>query len=186
MDKSKYQVQLTQLLAADCIPSIEKFIRHPQGLLVVSGKTCSGKTTVINEIVKQHNQFGSDAQVVAFIDGERAGIGNDDVEKNINAVKRFAPSLLVLDEIHTGRGLAIAVDFVSCGHGVIASLHCHEKELVKEQLRLMMLQHFGHLNKPPEHDDVKWDMMALEHMLESHHFNQIHLSRSAVGVFNAK
>ena len=121
------------------IPEIVRSMTYqPQGLLLVTGKTNSGKTTTLNSLIddintKQNRKILTLEQPVEYrhtskksiIVQKEVGIGKDTVNF-IDGVKnslREDCDILVIGEIRDRETMEAAIDMVESGHLVIGTLH---------------------------------------------------------------
>lgn len=117
---------------------VRSMTRQPQGLILVTGKTNSGKTTTLNSLIDDINQnenkkiltlenpveyrhkskksiiiqkeVGQGKDVVTFIDGVKNSLRED-------------CDILVIGEIRDKETMEAAIDMVESGHLVIGTLH---------------------------------------------------------------
>ena len=121
------------------IPEIVRTITHqPQGLMLVTGKTNSGKTTTLNSLIDDINQNQNRKILTlenpveyrhkskkSIIVQKEVGKGKD-VETFIDGVKnslREDCDILVIGEIRDKETMEAAIDMVESGHFVIGTLH---------------------------------------------------------------
>ncbi len=137
----------TMRLVKDVLPTFEslgvpEIVRsmtyQPQGLILVTGKTNSGKTTTLNSLIdeinmKQNKKILTLENPVEYrhkskksiIVQKEVGPGKD-VESFIDGVKnslREDCDILVIGEIRDKATMEAAIDMVESGHLVIGTLH---------------------------------------------------------------
>lgn len=121
------------------IPEIVRSMtRQPQGLMLVTGKTNSGKTTTLNSLIDDINKNQNKKILTlenpveyrhkskkSMIIQKEVGAGKD-VETFIEGVKnslREDCDVLVIGEIRDRETMEAAIDMVESGHLVIGTLH---------------------------------------------------------------
>lgn len=121
------------------VPEIVRTMtRQPQGLMLVTGKTNSGKTTTLNSLIDDINQNQNKKILTlenpveyrhkskkSMIVQKEVGPGKD-VETFIDGVKnslREDCDILVIGEIRDKETMEAAIDMVESGHLVIGTLH---------------------------------------------------------------
>ncbi len=121
------------------IPEIVRSMTYqPQGLMLVTGKTNSGKTTTLNSLIDDINQKQNRKILTlenpveyrhkskkSIIVQKEVGAGKD-VESFISGVKnalREDCDILVIGEIRDKETMEAAIDMVESGHLVIGTLH---------------------------------------------------------------
>ena len=117
-------------------PNIEALTRLPRGLVLVGGKTGSGKTTTLAALVNEINH--RDARHIITIEDpieyehphrrsvvEHVEIGIDapDFPTALRAALRQAPDVIVVGEMRDPETMQIAVAAGETGHLVFSSLH---------------------------------------------------------------
>lgn len=137
----------TMRIIKDSLPAFEtlgvpeivrSMTRQPQGLILVTGKTNSGKTTTLNSLIDDINENLNKKILTlenpveyrhkskkSIIIQKEVGPGKD-VEKFIDGVKnslREDCDILVIGEIRDKETMEAAIDMVESGHLVIGTLH---------------------------------------------------------------
>ncbi len=127
---------------------LEKFLRQPSGMLLLTGPAGSGKTTTIYSCLKFLQELG-DRHVITVEDPVEQvlpGIMQTDVNeakgltypKAARHLLRQDPQVLVLGEIRDDETAQIAVRTALTGHQVITTLHAGSVGAVFERLRVMV------------------------------------------------
>lgn len=117
---------------------IKKMLYQPQGLVLVTGKTNSGKSTTLSAMVSDINENQNKKILTlenpieykhtskkSFIVQKEVGIGKDSLnfrEGVMNALREDC-DILVIGEIRDKETMEAAIDMVESGHLVIGTLH---------------------------------------------------------------
>ena len=117
---------------------IRKMLYQPQGLILVTGKTNSGKSTTLSAMVSDINENQNKKILTlenpiefkhtskkSFIVQKEVGIGKDSLnfrEGVMNALREDC-DILVIGEIRDKETMEAAIDMVESGHLVIGTLH---------------------------------------------------------------
>lgn len=117
---------------------MEKFdniMRHPHGILIITGPTGSGKSTTMYTIVSEKNTEDVNISTVedpveAVIDGTNQIQVNNKADVTFaNALRAFLrqdPDIIVVGEVRDGETAEIAVRAAVTGHLVITTLHTND------------------------------------------------------------
>jgi type IV pilus assembly protein PilB len=122
----------------------EKLIRRPNGILLVSGPTGSGKTTTLYAALDQLND--DDVNIITVEDPveiELEGVNQVNVNPEIDftfasalrSILRQDPNIIMVGEIRDGETAEIAVKASLTGHLVLSTIHTNSA--VKTITRLM-------------------------------------------------
>lgn len=117
---------------------IKKMLYQPQGLILVTGKTNSGKSTTLSAMVSDINENQNKKILTlenpieykhtskkSFIVQKEVGLGKDSLnfrEGVMNALREDC-DILVIGEIRDKETMEAAIDMVESGHLVIGTLH---------------------------------------------------------------
>lgn len=133
LDKSKGAVALEDLpLSPRDFKVIEKTIQRPNGIILVSGPTGSGKTTTLYSILTKLND--SDSNIITVEDPVEYTInGVNQVQVNVKSGLTFAfalreilrqdPDIALIGEIRDGETAGIATQAALTGHLVLSTIH---------------------------------------------------------------
>lgn len=116
-------------------PDVEDFdslLKNPNGILLVTGPTGSGKTTTLYTVLNELNS--SDVNIITVEDPVEANLnGINQVQVNPKAELTFAsalrsilrqdPDIIMIGEIRDGETAQIAVQASITGHLVVSTLH---------------------------------------------------------------
>ncbi|HWA10802.1 MAG TPA: GspE/PulE family protein [Opitutaceae bacterium] len=113
----------------------ESLIKHPDGLLLVTGPTGSGKTTTLYSALHHLNR--SDRKILTVedpVEYQLAGINQVSVRREIGmtfasalrAMLRQAPNIVMVGEIRDRETAGIAVSASLTGHMVLSTLHTND------------------------------------------------------------
>ncbi|MCB0421557.1 MAG: type IV-A pilus assembly ATPase PilB [Bdellovibrionales bacterium] len=136
LDKSNLQVDMTKLgLENDDYETLKEIVHRPQGMVLITGPTGSGKTTTVYSSIAELN--APDANVstaedpVEFnLDGVNQVQINADIgfgfPEALRSFLRQDPDVVVVGEIRDLETAQIAYKAASTGHMVISTLHTND------------------------------------------------------------
>jgi len=132
----KKLVEAAQLgLRKDLRESFEKEIQRPNGMIIVTGPTGSGKTTTLYAILKKINQ--PEIKVVTIedpVEYHLDGISQTEVHHDegytfangLRAIVRQDPDVILVGEIRDLETAEIAIQAALTGHLVLSTLHTND------------------------------------------------------------
>ncbi len=136
LDKSAARLDLRVVgMSAAMLERFDALIRHPHGLLLVTGPTGSGKTTTLYSALARMDATGSNIMTVEDpIEYDLAGIGQTQVNPRIEltfaralrAILRQDPDVVMIGEIRDFETAQIAIQASLTGHLVLATLHTND------------------------------------------------------------
>ncbi len=136
LDKTDARLDLTALgMAANTRDAIDRLIKQPYGIVLVTGPTGSGKTTTLYSAIKRLDASTTNILTVEDpIEYELAGIGQTQVNGKIDlnfatalrAILRQDPDVVMIGEIRDVETADIAVQASLTGHLVLATLHTND------------------------------------------------------------
>ena len=148
--KKKTPLSLEQLgLGEEDRGLLERIARRPNGLILVTGPTGSGKTTSLNAVL-QH--IKSDTQKIItiedpieyLIDGvsqiqtnDRIGLSFDTI---LRRVLRQDPNIIMVGEIRDSQTAELAIRASLTGHLVLSTLHTRDSVSVITRLKNMQIE----------------------------------------------
>ncbi len=114
-----------------------RLIRSPQGLVIVTGPTGSGKSTTLAAAIDRLNETGSDLKIltledpIEYLHPEKKAVvrqceyGRDfpDYPAGIRALMRQDPDVALIGELRDEESLAAALSAAETGHLVFTTLH---------------------------------------------------------------
>jgi general secretion pathway protein E len=129
LDLEKIGFSPTQLAALD------RIVRRPNGIFLVTGPTGSGKTTTLHAALAKIN--GPDRNIITIEDPveiTQAGIGQIEVNPKIHltfaaglrAILRQDPNVVLVGEIRDKETAEIAIQASLTGHLVLSTLHTND------------------------------------------------------------
>lgn len=136
LDKTALMLGLPELgFLSDDQATFEKLIRLPDGIILVTGPTGSGKTTTLYGCLNTINT--SDRKIITVedpVEYELAGINQVMVKTDIGmtfaaalrAMMRQAPNVIMLGEIRDAETAGIAIQAALTGHLVFSTLHTND------------------------------------------------------------
>ena len=136
LDKSASLISLSDLgLASDKLDLLENLVRSPNGIILVTGPTGSGKTTTLYAILSSINI--PDINIITIedpIEYQIKGISQIQVNPKINltfasglrSIVRQDPDVILVGEIRDRETAEIAVQSALTGHLVFSTLHTND------------------------------------------------------------
>lgn len=136
LDKSSLSIGLPQLgFFSDDQANFEELIRLPDGIILVTGPTGSGKTTTLYACLNSINK--SDRKIITVEDPVEyllSGINQVQVKEDIGmtfaaalrAILRQAPNIIMIGEIRDLETAGIAINASLTGHLVFSTLHTND------------------------------------------------------------
>ncbi len=136
LDKESVLLGLSQLgFFSDDQQTFEKLIASPDGIILVTGPTGSGKTTTLYACLNQLNR--PDRKLITVedpVEYQLSGINQVHVRANIGltfaaalrSILRQAPNIVMIGEIRDMETAEIAVNASLTGHLVLSTLHTND------------------------------------------------------------
>jgi general secretion pathway protein E len=136
LDKSGSLISLSDLgLSSDKLDRIENLVRSPNGIILVTGPTGSGKTTTLYAILSSINI--PDINIITIedpVEYQIKGISQIQVNPKINltfasglrSIVRQDPDVILVGEIRDRETAEIAVQSALTGHLVFSTLHTND------------------------------------------------------------
>ncbi|MDN5364243.1 MAG: type pilus assembly protein PilB [Eubacteriales bacterium] len=136
LDKSSFILQLPELGFSDDVRAqIERLIKKPNGMLLVTGPTGSGKTTTLYALLSRLNRPEENIITVEDpVEYRLDGINQVQVNPKIGltfaeglrAILRQDPNIIMVGEIRDRETADIAVRAALTGHLVLSTLHTND------------------------------------------------------------
>lgn len=136
LEKSERILSLNELgLTPDCYQTMKEFIRMPNGIILVTGPTGSGKTTTLYAALQD---IASPSRNILTIEDpveyELEGVGQVQVNTKIGltfanglrTLVRQDPDVILIGEIRDQETASIAVQSALTGHLVFSTLHTND------------------------------------------------------------
>ncbi|MEM9302820.1 MAG: type II secretion system ATPase GspE [Pseudomonadota bacterium] len=152
LDKQAGRLDLRQLgMAPETLNRMEKLIRRPHGIILVTGPTGSGKTTTLYAILSRLNDRSRNIMTVEdpieyYIDGIGQTQVNPKVDmsfaRGLRAILRQDPDVVMVGEIRDLETAQIAVQASLTGHLVLSTLHTNSAIGAVTRLRDMGVEPF--------------------------------------------
>ncbi len=136
LDKSNLALGLPQLgFLADDQATFERLIKLPDGVVLVTGPTGSGKTTTLYACLGQINK--PDKKLITVedpVEYQMSGINQVQVNKDVGldfsaalrSILRQAPNIVMIGEIRDEETAGIAMEAALTGHLVFSTLHTND------------------------------------------------------------
>ncbi len=147
LDKSNLQLDMTKLgFEQDDLDIFQHSIHLPQGMVLITGPTGSGKTTTIYSALAELNQpdvnISTAEDPVEFnLEGINQVQMNPEIDLNFStALKAFLrqdPDIVMVGEIRDLETAEIAFKAASTGHLVVSTLHTNDAPSTVTRLREM-------------------------------------------------
>jgi general secretion pathway protein E len=136
LDKDSAQLDLTALgMSAATLAAVDRLIREPHGIVLVTGPTGSGKTTTLYAALSRLPRGALNMMTVEDpIEYALDGVGQTQVNPKIEldfaralrAILRQDPDIIMIGEIRDLETAQIAVQASLTGHLVLATLHTND------------------------------------------------------------
>ena len=136
LDKDSAHLDLSRLgMSAGTLASVDRLIRQPHGILLVTGPTGSGKTTTLYAAMSRLDSVRLNIMTVEDpVEYELPGIGQTQVNMRIDlsfaralrAILRQDPDIIMIGEIRDFETAQIAIQASLTGHLVLATLHTND------------------------------------------------------------
>lgn len=147
LDKSNLQLDMTKLgFEEDDLKLFKARINMPQGMVLITGPTGSGKTTTIYSALAELNKpdvnISTAEDPIEFnLDGINQVQMNNDIDLNfttaLRAFLRQDPDIIMLGEIRDLETAEIAFKAASTGHLVVSTLHTNDASSTIVRLKEM-------------------------------------------------
>lgn len=147
LDKSNLQLDMTKLgFEEDDLRLFKERINMPQGMVLITGPTGSGKTTTIYSALAELNKpdvnISTAEDPIEFnLDGINQVQMNNDIDLNfstaLRAFLRQDPDIIMLGEIRDLETAEIAFKAASTGHLVVSTLHTNDAPSTVVRLKEM-------------------------------------------------
>ncbi|MCH5284529.1 MAG: type II/IV secretion system protein, partial [Akkermansiaceae bacterium] len=136
LDKSALSLGLPQLgFLSDDEATFDRLVTLPDGVILVTGPTGSGKTTTLYACLNHLNR--PDKKIITAedpVEYEMAGINQVMIRTDIGmsfaaalrAMLRQAPNIIMIGEIRDGETASIAIQAAMTGHLVLSTLHTND------------------------------------------------------------
>lgn len=133
LDKKNAKLDLAALGAStEVVNQIEHMIKKPNGIVLVTGPTGSGKSTTLYAAISKLNQSTQNILTIEDpIEYDLEGIGQTQVNtkvgmtfaKGLRAILRQDPDIIMVGEIRDRETANIAIESSLTGHLVLSTLH---------------------------------------------------------------
>jgi general secretion pathway protein E len=152
LDKSSVLISLTDLgMPADRLEKFSRQIKNPNGIILVTGPTGSGKTTTLYAALTTINT--TDVNIITIedpIEYRINGIGQVQVNPKIDltfasglrSIVRQDPDVILIGEIRDTETAEIAIQSALTGHLVFSTLHTNDSASAITRLRDMGIESF--------------------------------------------
>jgi type IV pilus assembly protein PilB len=152
LDRTVVQLDLNKIgMDATTLRRFRQIIRNPNGIVLVTGPTGSGKTTTLYSALNELNEISTkvittEDPVEYEIDGLIQVPVNPDIEVTfanvLRAILRHDPDIILIGEIRDYETAEIAIQSALTGHLVFSTLHTNDAPTAITRLRDMGVQPF--------------------------------------------
>lgn len=133
--KALHRSKQTLGLSADDLVKFDRIMDHPNGIVLVTGPTGSGKSTTLYTALSELNS--DSVNIITVEDPVESNIeGVNQVQVNVKSELTFAnalrsilrqdPDIIMIGEIRDGETASIAVQASITGHLVVSTLHTND------------------------------------------------------------
>jgi type IV pilus assembly protein PilB len=136
LDKSSATIDLQRLgISESALKTLVPRVEDPQGMIVVTGPTGSGKTTTLYSILHHLNSISRNIITIEDpveyqLDGVVQGNVNPKAgitfATGLRSILRQDPDVILVGEVRDGETASIAVEAALTGHLVLTSLHAND------------------------------------------------------------
>ena len=133
LDQASLRLELTALgMRAPLLDNFREIIRRPEGLILITGPTGSGKTSTLYAALTELVEGGKNITTIENpVEYEVVGINQGQINekagftfaKGLRAVLRQDPDVIMVGEIRDSETLTTAIEASLTGHLVFATLH---------------------------------------------------------------
>ncbi|MDF1613752.1 type II secretion system ATPase GspE [Desulfurivibrio dismutans] len=152
LDKQAGRLDLEQLgMAPEAMAQMDRMIHRPNGIILVTGPTGSGKTTTLYAALTRLNESSRNIMTVEdpieyYLDGIGQTQVNPKVQmtfaRGLRAILRQDPDVVMVGEIRDLETAEIAVQASLTGHLVVSTLHTNTAVGAVTRLRDMGIEPF--------------------------------------------
>jgi general secretion pathway protein E len=152
LDKERGRLEPEKLgMAPDTLAALDRLVKQPHGIVLVTGPTGSGKTTTLYALLSRLDAATTNIMTVEDpIEYDLEGIGQTQVNARIDmsfaralrAILRQDPDVIMIGEIRDLETAQIAVQASLTGHLVLATLHTNDSVSAVTRLLDMGIEPF--------------------------------------------
>ena len=152
LDKERGRLEPEKLgMAPDTLAALDRLVKLPHGIVLVTGPTGSGKTTTLYAMLSRLDAATTNITTVEDpIEYDLEGIGQTQVNPRIDmtfaralrAILRQDPDVIMIGEIRDLETAQIAVQASLTGHLVLATLHTNDSASAVTRLLDMGIEPF--------------------------------------------
>ncbi len=152
LDKSNLMLGMSDIgLAPGDLPAVQRLLARPNGIILVTGPTGSGKTTTLYAALRQLDSGTKNIITIEDpVEYQIQGIGQIQVNPKIQltfasglrSILRQDPDIIMVGEIRDGETASIAIQASLTGHLVLSTLHTNDSASAVTRLVDMGIEPF--------------------------------------------
>lgn len=148
LDPEAFRIGLADLgMAPDTLKTYESLIHHPYGLILVSGPTCSGKSTTLYSTLQQINTPANKVLTAEDpVEYEIAKVSQKEIAAHMTfadyarAFLRQNPDIIVIGEVRDEDTALQCVRAANTGHLVLSTIHTSDAITAVSRLRALKVE----------------------------------------------
>ena len=150
LDKSNINVKLGKgSLAFDdeTLFELNRVMKIPAGIIVMSGPTGSGKSTTLNAILRELNR--PEVNILTLenpVEDEISGVTHcdlksaDEFKPMISSFMRSDPDIILMGEVRDIESAELAIEAAVTGHKVLTTIHCPRASQILERFEQLGIE----------------------------------------------
>ena len=132
LDRAQLQLSLDAIMSGDALVGFRELITKPEGIILVTGPTGSGKTSTLYASLAELAETGANIITIEdpveyWLPGVNQGQTNHkagfDFSRGLRAILRQDPDVIMVGEIRDTETMETAIEAALTGHLVLSTLH---------------------------------------------------------------
>ena len=149
LDRTRLQLSLDGIMTGDAIVGLRELITKPEGIILVTGPTGSGKTSPLYASLAELAETGLNIITIEdpveyWLPGVNQGQTNHkagfDFSRGLRAILRQDPDVIMVGEIRDTETMETAIEAALTGHLVLSTLHTNSAVATVTRLLEMGLE----------------------------------------------